>query len=510
MEFIEHESGLHYWNPAVKGMAFVETVSGNKDNYTKRQIKGAELARELYASLAYPSMRDFRIQVQLKQIADCPVTVDDIDVAQAIWGKSIAALKGKTVRKKPIPVVSSLIQVPREFLNLHKKVFLTVDMYYVNEVVFFVSLSRKICFTASTHLQNRKHASVMAAFSDAFTFYGQRGFHITLVHGDSEFESLRSQIEALPGKPRLNVAAPGEHVPEIERRIRVIKERCRAIRASLPFEQLPTIMVIQMVLHATKMLNYFPTSVGIGNGYSPRTLMTGEVLSYKTHLALKFGDYCQVHEIDEPRNSQLPRTQGAICMGPTSSIQPGFRFLNLKSGKTIVRRSWDRLPMPDTVIARVNRLGAGQPKQLVFKDRHGRLIGDVELPGVDDEPDTPGDLAGVDTDIALDDEEEAFDDPAALDGHEVDETQDINDDALDPEPEEATEPDNLDTPVEGMPPDEIPGVPHQDCLRNPRSAQVDPSQVPNKGSIRPQYDWFEVRNCYHAARRPWSTAPRLA
>jgi hypothetical protein len=167
--------------------------------------------------------------------------------------------------------------------------------------------------------------------------------------------------------------------------------------------------VIQMVLHATKMLNYFPTSVGIGNGYSPRTLMTGEVLSYKTHLALKFGDYCQVHEIDEPRNSQLPRTQGAICMGPTSSIQPGFRFLNLKSGKTIVRRSWDRLPMPDSIIARVNHLGAGQPKQLVFKDRHGRLIGDVELPGVDDEPTEPDELAGVDTDIVPDDVEEALD-----------------------------------------------------------------------------------------------------
>jgi hypothetical protein len=40
--------------------------------------------------------------------------------------------------------------------------------------------------------------------------------------------------------------------------------------------------------------------------------------------------------------------------------------------------------MPDTVIARVNALGTDQPKQLIFTDRRGRLIGDVEIPGVVD------------------------------------------------------------------------------------------------------------------------------
>jgi hypothetical protein len=29
----------------------------------------------------------------------------------------------------------------------------------------------------------------------------------------------------------------------------------------------------------------------------------------------------------------------------------------LNSGKKIIRRSWDTIPMPDTVIARVNTIG---------------------------------------------------------------------------------------------------------------------------------------------------------
>jgi hypothetical protein len=62
MEFRMHESGLHYYDPRDIGhYAFVNTVSGNKIGFTKRQIKGAETARALYATLNYPSiMNDFK------------------------------------------------------------------------------------------------------------------------------------------------------------------------------------------------------------------------------------------------------------------------------------------------------------------------------------------------------------------------------------------------------------------------------------------------------------------
>jgi hypothetical protein len=39
--------------------------------------------------------------------------------------------------------------------------------------------------------------------------------------------------------------------------------------------------------------------------------------------------------------------------------------------------------MPDMVIAQVNALGRNQPEQLVFTNKHGRLISDSKIPGVD-------------------------------------------------------------------------------------------------------------------------------
>jgi hypothetical protein len=56
----------------------------------------------------------------------------------------------------------------------------------------------------------------------------------------------------------------------------------------------------------------------------------------------------------------------------------------LNTRNKITRQSWDVIPMPDTVIARLNTLGTDQPEQLIFTDQRGCPIGDVEIPGVMD------------------------------------------------------------------------------------------------------------------------------
>jgi hypothetical protein len=133
--------------------------------------------------------------------------------------------------------------------------------------------------------------------------------------------------------------------------------------------------------------------------------MSGETLDYKKHLSLHIGQYCQVHEEDHPRNSQLARTKGAISLGPSENLQSGFKFMALNTGKKIVRRSWDVIPMPDVVIAQVNALRSDRPRQMTFTYRHGSLIGDIEIPGVDSEEEQedhfPGVAPVIDDDIEI-------------------------------------------------------------------------------------------------------------
>jgi hypothetical protein len=69
--------------------------------------------------------------------------------------------------------------------------------------------------------------------------------------------------------------------------------------------------------------------------------------------------------------------------------------MDLNTGKKIVRRSWDVILIPDVVIAQVNALGSDQPCQMTFTDRHGGLIGDIEIPRVDSDDEQEDHLPGV-------------------------------------------------------------------------------------------------------------------
>jgi hypothetical protein len=248
MEFNMHKSGLHYYYPRKEHhMTFVNTVSENKTGFTKRQIKCEEIARNLYKTLSYPSMKDAKRVIRSNQIKDCPVTIQDIDVATKIWGKNIAALKGKTTRSKTHPVARDYVKVPKGLLKLYKEVFLTTDIFFVNKIFFFLTLSRKICFTAVNHLANRAVPQIFKAFKEMYQYYLQRGFHITTV----------TLIKSMPGGPMVNLVSANEHVPEIERRIRVVKERCRATRHSLSFHTTPKLITIHIVLNVVKLLNFF-------------------------------------------------------------------------------------------------------------------------------------------------------------------------------------------------------------------------------------------------------------
>jgi hypothetical protein len=258
MEFHMHECDLHYYDPrTTEHIAFVITVSENKEGFTKRQIKGAETARALCTTLSYPSMKDFKWVIRSNHIKDCPVTVQDVDVAIKIWGKNIAALKGKTTRCKMNPVARDYFKVPMELLKLHKEVFLTTDILFVNKIPFFLTLSRKICFTAVNHLADRTVPQIFKAFKKTYQCYLQRGFHVTMVHADGEFATLKPLIESMPGGPLVNLVSVNDHEPEIKQRIRVVKERCRATRHILPFQRIPKLLTIHIVRNVVKLLILF-------------------------------------------------------------------------------------------------------------------------------------------------------------------------------------------------------------------------------------------------------------
>jgi hypothetical protein len=208
-------------------------------------------------------------------------------VARKIRGKNIVAPKGKTTRSKLVPVARDYVKLPMELMKLHKEVFLTTDIFFVNKIPFFLTLSRKICSTAVNHLADRTVPHIFKAFKEMYQYYLHRGFDIKTVHADGEFAPLKPLIESMTGGHMVNLASANEHVPEIKRRIRVLKEQCWATRHSLLYKRIPKLMTIHIVLNVVKLLNFFPTKGCVFDNLSPKTIMSGETLDFKKNLSLQ-------------------------------------------------------------------------------------------------------------------------------------------------------------------------------------------------------------------------------
>ena len=97
------------------------------------------------------------------------------------------------------------------------------------------------------------------------------------------------------------------------------------------------------------------------------------------NLRIRFGSYAQVWEPSTQTNSMRPRTRGAIALGPSSTSTTGYAFMALDTGKIIIRSQFNEIPMTESVIARVNQLGASEPRLLTWTNRQGEDIGDGPL-----------------------------------------------------------------------------------------------------------------------------------
>ena len=331
-------------------------------------------------------------------IKDCPLSVADLRTATTVYGKNIAMLKGKTTKSAPPVVRQNIMEIPKEIWILHKMVTLCIDVFFVNKTPFFLTYSLVICFLSVTHLTGQKAPDIFKALKAMCNYYLQHGFQVVFIKGDGAFKPLQEYMDTVYGAPQLNTTSANEHEPTAERKIRHIKERCRAIIHSIPFNALPEKIIIHMVLFVAKQLNLFPVKGGLTAYLSPRQIMTGETADYK-NCHLGFGQYCQIHEEDQPRNSMRARTQGAISLGPSGNVQGGHKFYTLTNGTVVTRRAWTELPTPKSVIERIHELAHGMPAMPIFKDRHGRVIGDaIDYELYDDNDDDDNNQPLVDDD----------------------------------------------------------------------------------------------------------------
>ena len=105
--------------------------------------------------LGHVSATELDFLVRNKKLDDLPFNFSDLQNSKQMFGPYRAEVRGETVRVAPDRVEPEYIQIPKDFILLHKKVVLVADIMFVNNVAFLVKLSRKIKFLTVEHIKSR-------------------------------------------------------------------------------------------------------------------------------------------------------------------------------------------------------------------------------------------------------------------------------------------------------------------------------------------------------------------
>lgn len=120
--------------------------------------------------------------------------------------------------------------------------------------------------------------------------------------------------------------------------------------------------IIWLVTFVVSSLNFVPTKGAVvaspgGATVSaiPHVLFTGRPVAYKD-TALTFGQYVELPTYPTQYNSMAARTAPAIALYPRGTLQGSWVFFSLQTNKLVSRSRWTALPMPESVIRKMNSI----------------------------------------------------------------------------------------------------------------------------------------------------------
>lgn len=203
------------------------------------------------------------------------------------------------------------VEVENDGVLVMRKVILSIDLMYFAGLTLLITVSRGIHFITATLLQDRRKQMILEAIKQVKNLYKGHGHNMSTIEfdfqsnpihmilADNEFQSLK---EALEGTVvNVNLVPKDEHVPEVERQNRVIKERARAIVQTLPYHRMPKRMRAAMLQYVVYWLNTFPHK---GQDISPRMMIMGEQkMDYKKICKVPFRAYVQAHNDNQITNT---------------------------------------------------------------------------------------------------------------------------------------------------------------------------------------------------------------
>jgi hypothetical protein len=307
------------------------TVEEGKANFSRDEVRRADEAIELMKRMNYTNPDRLIFMLNNGLIRNCHLTSDDVRRAKDIYGDFAAMIQGKSVKSTSRRIPSRVLEpVPRSIFETNKYVTLCIDHFAVNGIWFFHTISKGIKFRTAEPVASTSHRLTLMCLTAVARVYHTNNFRLIQINADMAFEGIREDL-----RPVGLVTAPaGKKVPEVERSVRVVKERLRCIKAGLPFRRVTKAMTKAFVAQACKSLNDVPPKEGASRLHAPARIVANRAQVDYEMLKVRTGQYCLVIDEHEPWNGPAPRKIGAIALRPKEDDN-GWYFQSLNTWRQI-------------------------------------------------------------------------------------------------------------------------------------------------------------------------------
>ena len=75
------------------------------------------MPKKIYHVVGEPTLRNLKIIIRQNTIQNLPVMVEDIEIAEKIFGPGVYILKGRTMRQSPKVAVDNFNDIPRKLID---------------------------------------------------------------------------------------------------------------------------------------------------------------------------------------------------------------------------------------------------------------------------------------------------------------------------------------------------------------------------------------------------------
>ena len=331
--------------------------------------------------LGFPSERDVLDLLHTGGIVNAQVTAKDVKNAVMVYGRGghEATRIGKMTRSKPqvhLEHESAVVSAREQIL--------VADILYSDKFPFLISISRPMGYLTCKYLERENGNSVGVGLVDFIKYYQVHGYRVPAVEFDTQAAASMINHAVATTGTRLTIMPPGVHASTAERAARTIKERVRALEASLPFPLFGKLL-IYAVIDVCRTLNLFRSSASEAGSPSPREMMTGVKTDASKLVA--FGSYALVlnEGLSELQwKTKAPRALQAIVIGCKDDKAGTKVLFNLATGQVVERQRVEIAPMPDNVVRYIHeqymRSASKLNKSLlppIFSTKRG-VIADVQ------------------------------------------------------------------------------------------------------------------------------------